>query len=573
MLDDQKTGVNGGGVGGTPDEMLGWRRETVRFLLRATAILGGLVVLGTAYAEYQRGTPGNILIFIGAYLVHLLLAFWPRVPYAVQVGGLLFVFYGVALFLGISMGLSGGAGVPLLLFTVAATLFLGRRAGLFALILSMVSFVALGLLFMTGQIAISADRLVALNVGFGGWASGAAMLLLSGALLVLSETRLFGRLSETLRRSREVTTELEATRQDLEMRIEERTAALARRARYLESTAAVSRQAAAMMDNPGQMLDEIVNLVSRELGFYHTGLFFVDTAKNWAELVAASSDGGARMLARHHRLRVGEQGMVGYVAASGRHRIALDVGQDAVFFENPDLPETRSEVALPLRVHDQVIGVLDVQSVEPEAFSDEDLSVLQVLADQLAIAISNARLFRQVQESAEAERRAYQELTAEAWRQLLAVEQDLGFISNAEVTMPAGDMWRPEMEAALHEGVVVVDEDGELPAMALPITVRGEVVGVIDGRKAQPGASWTEEEIELARAFADQLEVALEGARLYRDAQTMAVREQLIREITDEMGRAADLSSLMRITAEALNRRLGGSRVYVRLTSDGQNGS
>ncbi len=193
-------------------------------------------------------------------------------------------------------------------------------------------------------------------------------------------------------------------------------------------------------------------LISERFGFYHTGIFLLDPAREWAILQAASSKGGQRMLARGHRLRVGEVGIVGYATAYNLPRIALDVGEDAVYFDNPDLPETRSEIALPLRARGEVIGALDVQSREPDAFSDEDVTALQTLADQVAVAISNARLFQQAQESLEAQRRAYGELSHQAWRDLLRGRPNLGFLRNRQGISPAEYLWRPEMDTALAHG-------------------------------------------------------------------------------------------------------------------------
>ena len=136
-------------------------------------------------------------------------------------------------------------------------------------------------------------------------------------------------------------------------------------------------------------------MINREFGFYHVGIFLLDTAREYAVLSAANSDGGQKMLERSHRLKVGETGMVGYVTSTGKPRVALDTGADAVFFNNPDLPETRSEIALPLRVGDEIIGALDVQSTEPNAFSQEDINVASILADQVSIAIQNARQFEE----------------------------------------------------------------------------------------------------------------------------------------------------------------------------------
>ncbi len=336
---------------------------------------------------------------------------------------------------------------------------------------------------------------------------------------------------------------------------------LAQRTRYLEATASVAREAVAL-DDPQVLLTQVVNLISERFGFYHTGVFLLDPSGEWAELHAASSLGGQQMLARGHRLGVDSQSMVGYVTRRGQARIASDVGEEPVFFDNPDLPETHSAVTLPLRVRGEIIGALDVQSEEPAAFSTEDADVLQVLADQIAVAISNARLLRQAQESAEAAQRAYGELSREAWQKLLRSQQDLGFLSTERVTQPAGDFWRPEMKQALNTKQTTSGTE-DPSTLAIPIDVRGQVVGVVDGRKAD-GTSWTEEEIDLLTAMVEQLNVALEGAQLYRETQRRAAREGTIREISDQMQRASDLQSLMRIAAEELNRVFGSARTHVR---------
>jgi GAF domain-containing protein len=385
-------------------------------------------------------------------------------------------------------------------------------------------------------------------------------------------------LDEALGRARRYGAESKAQSNQLEKLVQARTQDLARRANYLGATTAVAQESASVLGDPQQLLSRVVDVISQQFGFYHTGLFLVDPAGEWAELSAASSEGGRRMLARGHRLRVGVggagQGIVGYVAARGEPRIALDTGVDAVFFDNPDLPDTRSEAALPLRVREEIIGVLDVQSTEPGAFSGEDMRVLQSLADQAAVAISNARLLQQVQESTEAERRSYGELTVQAWQELLRAQSDLGFFSTAQATVPAGDLWRPEMKTALRRGETTVGDKGErlgaatATTLAIPIKVRDRVIGVIDGRKRDGSGQWTQEEIALMQTLTEQLGVALESARLYQDTQRRAARERAIREISDQMQRATDLESLMRITAEELKQTLGGSHTYVHLGTE-----
>ncbi|MEP6896513.1 MAG: HAMP domain-containing protein, partial [Chloroflexota bacterium] len=172
----------------------------------------------------------------------------------------------------------------------------------------------------------------------------------------------------------QMTSQLSALIGSLEQRVEERTAELVlanerneRRAKQFESISLVARTISSTRDLDS-LLAQIAEVINREFGFYHIGIFLLDTAGEYAVLSASNSDGGKRMLKRSHRLKVGETGIVGYVTGTGRPRIALNTGADAVFFNNPDLPETHSEIALPLHIADQIIGALDVQSIEPNAF-------------------------------------------------------------------------------------------------------------------------------------------------------------------------------------------------------------
>jgi transcriptional regulator with GAF, ATPase, and Fis domain len=176
-----------------------------------------------------------------------------------------------------------------------------------------------------------------------------------------------------------------------------------RRATMLQASAEVSRAITQIRD-PDLLLSQITQLISHHFGFYHAGVFLIDEAGQYAALRAANSEGGQRMLARRHKLGVGSESIVGRVTNTGQARITLDVDADAIYFDNPDMPDTRSEMALPLRIEDQIIGALDVQSIEEAAFDEEDVAVLATLADQVAIALENLRLFQQTQEAlAEAE--------------------------------------------------------------------------------------------------------------------------------------------------------------------------
>jgi len=370
---------------------------------------------------------------------------------------------------------------------------------------------------------------------------------------------------------------LEANRQlqmlsaSLERRVVERTRDLERRARYLEAAAAVARDAAIVLGLP-ELLSRVVTMINRHFGFYHTAIFLLESSGEWAELSAAAGAGSQDMLARGHRLRVGDESAVSDVIRRGEPRIVLDVGKDAVFFSQPDLPETRSEMALPLRARGEIIGVLDVQSAEPEAFGDEDVVALQTLADQVAVAVSNARLFQQVQESLEAERRFYGEISREMWKDLLRAQPGRAFRRDQHGISIVTDVQHLPIAGAMRTGRTVPDDDDEL-SLAVPVKVRGQVIGAIGARQPEGAGGWTAEQVALLETLADQLGVALESARLYQDAQRRAAREQLVGEVAARIRETLDMEMVLQTAAQEVRRALGLPEVVIRLTSGADNGA
>ncbi len=381
---------------------------------------------------------------------------------------------------------------------------------------------------------------------------------------------------------------------NLEQRVAERTAELAQRGEELEklnvemrataqkaeqratqlaASAQVARAASQVRDLD-QLLPQVTQLISRMFGYYHVGIFIVDELGRFAVLRAANSEGGRHMLARNHKLAVGTQGIVGYVTGTGQPRVALDIGSDAVHFDNPDLPQTRSEMALPLHVGDQVFGALDVQSTQEAAFTEEDLAVLSMLADQLAIAIENARLFEQTRSALQEAEEAQRRYIREQWAQLAPLVQVSSHEYHALGVPPVGDAPLPEIEQALLKGEIVTAAATTLAtgapapyaeAMAIPIKLAEETLGVIDLQVTDDARGWTEDDMALATAVADQVALALENARLFDQTQRRAQRERLISEIASKMRVAPDVEGILRTTVQEIRRALGVSHGVIRL--------
>ncbi|NJN80636.1 MAG: GAF domain-containing protein [Anaerolineales bacterium] len=284
---------------------------------------------------------------------------------------------------------------------------------------------------------------------------------------------------------------------------------------------------------------------------------------------AANSEGGQAMLKRGHKLKVGESGIVGFVARFGSPRIALDVGLDAVFFNNPDLPATRSEMALPLKLRDVVIGVLDVQSEKPGAFLEDDANTLSILADQIAIAIDNARLFSQTQQTLVEVQTLYRQNLQESWKSFSREEGMVGYIqslgSGKKITETIGST---EIQQVLNRGETLVAQpngkDTE-STIIVPIKLRGQVIGVMRIQAPEQDKQWTANEINLSQAVSERLSLALENARLIQESQRQVIKEQAISEITGKIGSSINLENVLQTAVEELGRSIPGSEVIIKL--------
>jgi signal transduction histidine kinase/ActR/RegA family two-component response regulator len=391
----------------------------------------------------------------------------------------------------------------------------------------------------------------------------------------------FNEMAASLRLSRE---ELERWGHELEDRVEDRTRELAkaterahRRAVQMQASAEVARAIASIRDL-GELLPRVTQLISERFRWYHVGIFLLDDVGEYAVLRAANSKGGQRMLERGHRLRVGREGIVGSVTGSGQPRIALDVGEDAAYFDNPDLKGTRSEMALPLKVGGQIIGALDVQSSEPSAYDQEDVALLSTLADQVAIAIETARLFARTEQALAEVQNLHRRYVQQEWAKTLADQQELTYEYLRQEVVDAADPWPSELVAALEEGKVVawteegraqegVDgENGQIrAALAAPIKLREQVIGALDLQEMESSRHWTEDEIALVQAIADQVGLALENARLFADTQRRAEQLATLHRVGLDVTSALDLDGVLEALYEQIRRIMDTGAFYVAL--------
>lgn len=369
----------------------------------------------------------------------------------------------------------------------------------------------------------------------------------------------------------EANQELRDLQMTLEKRVEERTTELMqrgeeletanryvrRRAAQFEALAQVSRAIASVRDLE-ELLPRVAAVTSENFGFYHVGLFLVDEANEYAVLSATNSEGGQRMLARKHRLRVGQEGIVGYVTGRGEPRIAMDVGKDAVFFDNPELPDTHSEMALPLKSKYHIMGALDVQSTERGAFTDEDVQMLSLLADQVSLAIENARLFDETRRALAEAQAVSRQFTREAWSRVPQEHKLLGYRYTVAGAAP------------LHEPIDLTElgkaksreSQKEASQTIVPIELRGETIGTLVVQSPSTD-KLNAEQINLIKAVAERVALSAENARLFEETTRRAERERLVSDITGKIRSVNDPQTMIHTAMEELRRALGASRIEV----------
>ena len=365
--------------------------------------------------------------------------------------------------------------------------------------------------------------------------------------------------------------ELTNLKESLEIRVADRTTEVSqrsleleiantqiqRRATQFEALAQVTQTITSIRDLR-ELLPIITKVISEKFGFYHVGIFLLDEMGQYAILSAANSEGGARMLERKHRLRVGEEGIVGFAASTGRPRIAMDVGTDAVFFNNLDLPDTHSEIALPLVSKNIIVGVLDVQSTEIAAFTQEDVQMLSLLADQVSLAIENARLFDETRKALGESEAISRQIARESFGRLSAEQNLIGYQYNIAGARPL----ETHMELTGTDKRKGKHKPTETSQVMVPIELRGETIGMLSVQSPSLGTI-SQDQIDLIKAVADRVALSAENARLFEETSRRAEREKMVSDITSKIRSANDPDIMIKTAMEELRNALGASRVEI----------
>jgi GAF domain-containing protein/HAMP domain-containing protein len=325
---------------------------------------------------------------------------------------------------------------------------------------------------------------------------------------------------------------LEVLQTTLEQQVQERT-------KQLTAANEVGKAASSSLD-PDELIVRVVNLFPEQFGYYYAAIYLLDPSERWAELVYASGEAGKVLRQNHHRLEVSGRSMVGSAIREKRPRIAQLASQEKHRFENPLLPYTRSEIALPLIVGDRVLGALNVQSMKESDFTSEVIDTMQSMAGQVAIALENARLFQEAQQVIKEMRAVQQQYLLQGWQGFTTENEDLEYAVGDEAKDNA-------------------------KTMEVPISLRDQILGKI---MLEGNEEWTPEQQTLVDAVAKQAAIALENARLVSESRQAAVRERMLAEINSKVWSAATIDSILQTTIKEIGRRLDASQAIIELSLD-----
>jgi len=368
--------------------------------------------------------------------------------------------------------------------------------------------------------------------------------------------------------------ELTDIKNNLEQRISERTKELEnanirieKRAKQFQTVSQVTR-AIISTQNLQDLLPQIVQVIGRQFDFYHIGIFLIDSNREYAVLSAANSEGGERMLERSHKLRVGQTGIVGYVAKTGKVRIALDTGADMIYFNNPDLSETRSEMALPLfQPNGEITGVLDIQSTIPNAFFQEDIEILTTLADQVSVAIANARLYEDTQKKLIEADMVYRQDLKSGWEKFSRSQKLSGIrrrgMKSSFLTVPLDLPGAMEvtLSGTPHQENA---ENMKSTQLTMPVKLRGEAVGLLN-LKADINREWSADEMDIINAIVERAALAIENARLLDESRKIAERERAIGDISAKIGKGIEIETILKTAVKELGAQISGAQVTVEI--------
>ncbi|MBN1179031.1 MAG: GAF domain-containing protein [Anaerolineae bacterium] len=595
-----------------------WRQRLVQIILYVLLIGGALGILVGFLTFVDPEDVVLMLVYTAIYLPIPLVMFLRGVPYRIKVATILVTIYSVGIIELAGAGLSGGGRNLLLTLPVLAVLLFGMREGLIALAICTLSIVGVAWAYSSGLMSLY-PALQNSSASWGWWLTGIVIFVVMGTLLVLSQAYLIPRLTDALQRSVQLTRELNVQRTRLKQQtrtLQQTNQALRRRAAQLEASAEIGRAITSIF-KLDQLFQRAVNLIQDRFGFYYVAIFLPDDAEAWAILEAASGEIGVQMKEQGHRIAVDNSSAVGWAAARRQSRVVERPGT-----LHPLLADTRCEAALPMMVGGRLLGVLDVHATEAGFLDADDVQALQGVADQIAIAIQNARRLSEEASLLEATSPVYR-VSRRLTTALTPTEVANAIIASVAETEADGcvvvtfqyapndddepdalsylGVWRRDREPDFKPGMTLpianspfplemirsmwivtdVAKDNTLPESArhvfeetnaqalvnIPLNAGERTLGQVVVLRSYPGP-FSREAVRLYEALSDQASVAMERVRLMEEMRLRGTQDRLVSTVTARIRETLDVHTVLQTAAREIGDALQLHDVTIRLSPE-----
>lgn len=511
-------------------------------LLQALLLFGSLAGISAVALSSPVLAANQQTGLIVAYLLLCLLGIAAstlrnRLPWITRLWIALFLLWAAGTVSFVQHGFSNPTPIFLISFVLVWSLLLGTRGGLISLGIMVVTSLLEWGLGQTPSLNLEPESLVLTQL---------LPTYLVSLFIVLIAHFGVSPLVQSLQENQVSFRQLESEKSTLAQSLEDRDKGLQRSLIQLNTASTISRIISTIKD-PHLLIQQVAELIKDRFDFYYVGVFLLDESGEFAVLNAGTGEAGQKMMAAHHRLAVGGYSMIGGATGTRQARIALDVGEEAVRFDNPYLPETRSEMAMPIIGPSGLLGALTIQSSRPRDFDENDIKIIHAIADSLGIAIENAAYTQKTEQALEEVRALNRIYLQQAWQETTRTHSDLSFTFENPVSTPTGDV--------------------ETSTMRVPLMLRDEPIGEILLEMNRDSLS--KDDLTFLDSITTQTTLALENARLLDESQRRAVQEVKLNEITSQIARAVSIDEILKTAAAELGQLPAVVEASVALVSAG----
>jgi GAF domain-containing protein len=505
-----------------------WREHFILTILRIASVLGVALIA----ISFPTATVSDRILFLGIYLVLLIITL-VRVNYSIRAFGLLFMAFTIGVNLILTSGPWLDGSIFFVAFIVLSALLFDQRVDIVALVVSIFTFILIAVLQQLGIYQLSASNVPATKPA--DWFSYIIDFSTISTILIVAIKQLIGEFTHIGQGIQNTFNTLTDERTQLENKVREHADELETRAIQLRSSVSISRSIVEMQDI-SELMETTTRLISDQFGHYHTGLYLLDERKKTAFLQAASSNAGKQLIGQGFRIEPDKLNLINLVVKHNRPYITSDV-DNVNYIRDINFPLTRSRMMLPLTVRNDVIGILDMHSDQPQSFNTQDAEILQTLAGLVAVSIDNVRLINGTKILIDQLEANTSIQTRETWTKFTSRRKP------AYQYTPAGV--RP---------LFAKNKQDTLEGLVVPLMLHGQNIGSITLKRKGAATAWSERERILVEKVAYQVALAIENSRLVDETQKSALRDQMIANISARVRETLDVESVIRTATTELRR-------------------